>query len=400
MELYPYQKIALEKLRSGSILNGEVGTGKSCVSLAYYFTKQCNGYLEPELKYPTKACDLYIITTARKRDSGEWDSDLSKFGLSSGENVLCGSKIVVDSWNNIKKYSNVHNAFFIFDEQRVSSYKTWAKLFIKIAQSNKWILLTATPGDNWMDYMPVFVANGFYRNKTDFVYKHVVYKSFRSFPVIDTYLNVDKLLYLRDKITVPMKINRITTPHHISIQVNYDKEKYFDILSKRWNSDEDRPIQNVSELCALLRKCVNSDVSRILAFESLLMSNDKIIVFYNYDYELDIIRQSCKSLGLELYEWNGHKHEEIPKKDKWVYATQYNAGAEGWNCIETNVMIFYSNSYSYKAMVQAAGRIDRITTEYTDLYYYHLKSMAPIDRAIERCLKRKKDFNAKSYIKS
>lgn len=399
MELYPYQKIALDKLRSGSILNGEVGTGKSCVSIAYYFTKQCNGYLEPDFKYPTKCCDLYIITTARKRDSGEWESDLSKFGLITGNNEQLNITITVDSWNNIKKYANVKGAFFIFDEQRVSSYKTWAKMFISIAHKNKWILLTATPGDNWMDYMPVFVANGFYRNKTDFVNKHVVYKSFRSYPVIDTYLNIDHLLYLRERITVPMKFDRITIPHHESVTVAYDKEKYFDILTKRWNDDEDRPIQNISELCALLRKCVNTDVSRIMALESLLTQHDKIIIFYNYNYELDIIRNSCKSLDIPLYEWNGQKHEKIPDESRWAYATQYNAGSEGWNCIETNAMIFYSNSYSYKAMTQAAGRIDRLTTSYSDLYYYHLRSNAPIDRAIERCLRRKKDFNASTYFK-
>lgn len=400
MELYSYQKIALDKLRSGSILNGEVGTGKSCVSLAYYFTRQCDGYLEPEFKYPTKACDLYIITTARKRDSGEWENDLSKFGLIIGNNQQINANIIVDSWNNIKKYSNINDAFFIFDEQRVSSYKTWARMFITIAHKNRWILLTATPGDNWMDYMPVFIANGFYRNKSDFVHQHVVYKSFRTFPVIDTYLNVDKLLYLRNKITVPMTFVRTTTPHHENILVSYDKEKYFDILSKRWNEDEERPIENVSELCALLRKCVNTDISRIMALESLLNAHEKIIIFYNYNYELDIIRNSCKSLKKSLYEWNGQKHEPIPNKKSWVYATQYNAGSEGWNCIETNVMIFYSNSYSYKAMTQAAGRIDRVTTNYSDLYYYHLKSNAPIDRAIERCLRRKKDFNAKTYFKS
>lgn len=401
MELYSHQKIALDALRSGSVLNGEVGTGKSMVSIAFYFTKVCNGAIEPEFVYPTKFVDLYIITTARKRDSGEWTSELGRFGLIVGNNSEHGLnvQIVVDSWNNISKYKNISGACFIFDEQRVSGYKKWSKTFIHIAHHNKWILLSATPGDTWMDYMPVFIANGYYRNKTDFVNQHVVYKSFMKYPVIDTYLNTQKLIYLRDKILVPMSFARKTTAHHINIEVEYDKDGYFNILSGRWNPYTDAPIKNSSELCSALRQHINTDYSRILALEGLLYKHHKAIIFYNYDYELDIIRQSCKALGIELAEWNGHKHEVIPNSDRWAYATQYYAGAEGWNCTETNVMIFYSNSYSYKAMTQASGRIDRLTTEFKDLYYYHLKSKAPIDRAIERCLVRKKDFNDRVYFK-
>lgn len=402
MELYPHQRKALQALRSGCILNGEVGTGKSCVSIAFFFTKVCNGSIEPEFKLPTKTCDLYIITTARKRDTGEWNHELSNFGLSNGANSSVGLNltVTVDSWNNIGKYTDVKDACFIFDEQRISGYRKWSKAFIKIAHNNKWILLSATPGDTWFDYMPVFIANGFYRNKTDFVSKHVIYKSFMRYPVVDTYFNINKLLYLRDKITVPMKFNRIAMPHHINIDTEYDKDLYFKILSLRWNPYTDAPIQTSSELCAALRKAVSTDPSRILSLEGLLCKYDKVIIFYNYDYELDIIRTVCATNKLSLYEWNGHKHEELPSNmDKWVFATQYAAGAEGWNCTDTNIMIFYSNSYSYKAMTQAAGRIDRLTTTFPDLYYYHLKSKAPIDRAIERCLVRKKDFNDRTYFK-
>jgi hypothetical protein len=399
MELYSHQKIALDKLRSGSVLNGEVGTGKSMVSLAFYFTKVCNGAIEPEFKYPTNAVNLYIITTARKRDSGEWSSELSRYGLCVGNNDAINAKIIVDSWNNIGKYKNVKDSCFIFDEQKVSGYKKWSKTFIFIAKHNKWILLSATPGDTWMDYMPVFIANGYYVNKTDFVQQHVIYKSFMKYPVVDTYINTGKLLYLRDKILVPMSFIRKTTPHHVNVEVEYDKEEYFYILSSRWNPYTNLPIKNSSELCSALRRSINTDASRILALEGLIEKHKKVIVFYNYDYELDIIRYSCKALGIELAEWNGHNHDTLPETDKWVYATQYYAGAEGWNCTETNIMIFYSNSYSYKSMTQAAGRIDRLTTEFKDLYYYHLRSKAPIDRAIERCLLRKKDFNDSSYFK-
>lgn len=406
IELYEHQLEAIPKIRNGSILCGEVGSGKSRTALAYYYLRNggdmdwlsgCQNYIP--MDDPPK--DLYIITTARKRDTLEWEGELSPFLLSAHPDVnLYGNKVVVDSWNNIGKYSTVTDAFFIFDEQRVVGSGPWVKAFLKIARNNEWILLSATPGDRWLDYVPVFIANGFYRNRSEFIREHVVYKPFSKFHQIDRYLNTGRLIRLRNRILINMDFKRHTVPHHEDIYVEYDVSMYKQISKTRWNPWENKPIENASEYCYSLRKVVNSDQSRQVEVLEILEKHPRIIIFYNFDYELEILK-ICLGVanGVEVAEWNGHKHQPIPESNSWAYLVQYNAGAEGWNCIKTDTIIFYSQNYSYKVMVQASGRIDRLNTPYTDLYYYHLKSRSGIDLAISRALKEKKKFNETGFAK-
>ncbi len=397
IELYEHQSLAINKLHTGSILCGGVGSGKSRTALAYYFMKVCKGSMringEGQYSSMKEPLDLYIITTARKRDTEEWEHEYAPFLLSQDH-------VFVDSWNNIKKYVNVKNAFFIFDEQRVVGYGAWSKAFIKIAKQNDWILLTATPGDTWLDYIPVFIANGFYENKTDFIRQHVVYSRFTKFPKVDKYLNTGKLIKYKNMIMVNMKYDKPTSPHKIELTCDYDHTLYFRIWKDRWDVYNEEPFKDISGLCYAARRCANSDPSRIAAVQQLVIEHPKVIIFYNFNYELELLRDLGESMGITVAEWNGHKHEPIPNTLRWIYLVQYAAGAEGWNCIETNTIIFYSQNYSYKTMVQAAGRIDRMNTPFADLYYYHLKSSAPIDQAIAKALKRKQKFNERSLFAS
>lgn len=397
--LFDHQRKALSQMKNGCILCGGVGSGKSRTGLAYYYTQQGGQVGTDDYVPMKKPKDLYIITTARKRDTCEWGGDLAPFRLSiHPEANYYKNTVVIDSWNNIGKYKDVKNAFFIFDEQRVVGYGAWTKTFLKIAKVNDWILLSATPGDIWQDYIPVFIANGFYRNKTDFVSQHVIYDWRSKYPKIDRYLNTGRLIRLRNSILVDMDFDRKTVAHHEDIPVSYNISNYRDITRKRWNIWEDRPIETASEVCLALRRVVNSDESRSAAVLELMEDHPKAIIFYNFDYELDILKSLGYPEGTEIAEWNGHKHQEIPTGDKWVYLVQYTAGCEGWNCITTDTIIFYSQNYSYKVMVQAAGRIDRLTTPYTDLHYYHLKSFSGIDLAISKALKAKKNFNEGKFV--
>lgn len=407
IELYDYQLAAVEKMRNGCILCGGVGSGKSRTALAYYYLQNggavaCLMGLEDYIPMDDPPKNLYIVTTARKRDTLEWEGELSPFLLSIHEdlNLYHNHKAVVDSWNNIKKYAEIKDAFFIFDEQRVIGSGAWVKAFLKIAKSNDWILLSATPGDTWEDYIPVFVANGFYKNRTEFIRDHVVYSRFTKYPKIDKYINTGKLIRLRNSILVNMDFRRQTISHHEDVFVKYDISKYKDIGRTRWDPFKDEPIVNAAGLCYVWRKLVNTDDSRQVALLQILEKHPKAIIFYNFDYELEILKEVCAGNDYEVAEWNGHKHQPVPDNGKrWTYLVQYNAGAEGWNCIKTDTIIFFSQNYSYKIMQQSAGRIDRLNTPYKDLYYYHLKSRSGIDLAISRALKDKKDFNESRYVK-
>lgn len=400
ISLYDYQLEAISRMKNGCILCGGVGSGKSRTSLAYYY-KENGGELGTDryvrMKNPR---DLYIITTARKRDDLEWEGEMTIFLLSTNPEVNAyENKVVVDSWNNIKKYKDVHGAFFIFDEQKVVGSGVWVKTFLNITRKNEWILLSATPGDTWTDYIPVFVANGFYKNKTEFAREHIVYSRFTKYPKIDRYIGTGKLIRLRNSILVDMNFTRHTVSHHEDVYVRYDIDKYKDAGKNRWDPYKNEPIKDASGLCYVWRRIVNSDESRQVAVLELFEKHPKMIIFYNFNYELDILKEVFGEIeGVEVAEWNGHKHQPIPTGKSWVYLVQYTAGAEGWNCIRTDTTVFYSQNYSYKVMSQAAGRIDRLNTPFTDLYYYHLKTRSGIDLAISRALREKRNFSERKYV--
>lgn len=405
LKLYDYQISAIKNMRNGCILCGGVGSGKSLTALGYYYLQQGGsistlrgGDKHIRMKNPK---DLYIITTARKRDTLEWEGELAYYLMSiHPECNGYSNKVVVDSWNNIGKYQEVKDAFFIFDEQRVVGYGAWVKAFLKIAKVNDWILLSATPGDTWSDYIPVFIANGFYRNKTDFIREHIVYNPRVKFPKIDRYLNTGRLIRLRNRILVDMDFKRKTISHHIDVNVRYDVSVYREAGRLRWDPYKNEPIKSAGELCYVWRRIVNEDDSRQVALLELFEKHPKMIIFYNFDYELDILKELFNGIDhVEVAEWNGHKHQPTPNGDAWAYFVQYTAGAEGWNCITTDTIVFFSQNYSYKIMQQAAGRIDRLNTPFRELWYYHLKSRSGIDLAISKALKEKRNFNEGKFVK-
>ena len=392
---------AVKKARNGCIFNGSVGSGKSRTGLFYYFKEQ-GGWIDSSGYTPMKnPKNLYIITTAMKRDKHEWDGELAQFRLSTKPELnYYDNQVIVDSWNNIKKYIDVKNSFFIFDEDHLTGSGAWVKSFLKIAKNNDWIVLSATPADTWMEYWAVFVANGFYKSKTEFQREHVIYSRFTKYPQIDRYINTQRLERLRDRILIDMTFQRHTKPHHEDVYCNYDMPFYKEVFKKRWDPYKDEPIQQASSLCYILRRIVNSDESRQAKLLELLEDHPKSIIFYNFDYERDILLNLGYTEGTKIAEWSGHAHQPIPTSNRWVYLTQYTAGCEGWNTITTDTIIFYSQNYSYKVMTQAAGRIDRLNTKFIDLYYYHLKSRSGIDLAINKALREKKQFNETRWLSS
>ena len=401
-KLFKHQIEAISKMKNGCILCGDVGSGKSMTALAYFHLGNGGVYSEDGIFEPMgdPPPDLYIITTARKRDTLEWEGELSPFLLSTNPKInLYRNTVIIDSWNNIKKYKDVENAFFIFDEQRVIGSGAWVRSYLKIAKKNNWILLSATPGDSWKDYIPVFLANGFYKNRTEFAREHIVYSRFTKFPMIDKYINTGKLIRYRNSILIEMDFKKKTEHHIIDIFTDYDVKTYKEVTKKRWDPYKNTPIINAAGLCYIWRRIVNGDESRQLKLLEVFEDHPKIIVFYNFNYELDILKNLYYGEEVEIAEWNGRNHQPIPTSDSWVYLVQYNAGSEGWNCIETDTIIFYSQSYSYRTMKQASGRIDRLNTPYKHLFYYHLKSRSGIDVAISRAIKNKKNFNESNFVK-
>lgn len=400
IDLYPHQIQAVRDLRNGSILRGGVGSGKSRTALTYFVFKVCDGEVPINGSHTYRPMgrprDLYIISTAKKRDTLEWAREAADFGLSTNRSVDPGGiSVTIDSWNNISRYEHVKDGFFIFDEQRLVGSGAWVKSFLQIVKHNQWILLSATPGDTWSDYIPVFVAHRFYKNRTEFVVRHVVLSRFSKFPKVERYLDTEHLERIRDQILVDMPYESHTTRHVRNIMVDYDHELFARVTKERWHIYEDRPLKDISEMFIVMRKLVNSDPSRLGAVMQLWEKHPKLIIFYNHNHELEALRVLAATLNAPVAEWNGHRHQEIPSTNGWLYLVQYTAGAESWNCTATDAMLFYSLNYSYRIMEQAKGRIDRMNTPFKDLWYYILRSNSPIDNAIVKALASKRNFNEK-----
>lgn len=382
--LMPHQKKALEFLDNGKILYGGVGSGKSCTAMGYYMKKEFGR-------------DVFVITTAKKRDSLDWVGEGARFGVGTVPNATVAGVLTVDSWHNVGRYEEVRDGFFVFDEQRLVGTGAWVKSFLRIANRNRWILLSATPGDAWIDYLPVFLANGWYDNATDFKRQHVVYRPFVRYPIIDRYIGTDKLERLRNEVLVEMPYLKHTKRIVNYLDVGYDRDLVMELQKNRWNPETEEPFQDYAELWRFIRRTVNSDPSRIEAVKMLWKLHPRLIVWYNFDYELELLRTAFNPA---LYrEWNGHRHQDLPDSDVWLYFVQYQAGAEGWNCTSTDAMCFYSLTYSYKNWEQAQGRIDRLDTSYKNLYYYVLQSDAWIDHKLVRTMGEKKDFNERKGLK-
>lgn len=398
VNLYPEQREAVEKLSNGKILRGGVGSGKTITSLAYYYEKISHGLVNP-LTPPKKPTNLLVITTARKRDSLDWQKDAAQLVISHNkpEDSVGGVTFKVDSWNNIGKYVDIKDWFVIFDEQRLVGSGAWVKSFLKIARNNQWILLSATPADTWMDYVPIFLANGFFKNRTEFKREHVVYASWSKFPKVERYLGENKLERLEREILVEMPYHKHTIRYILYHPVEYDKEMANKVVKDRWHIYEDRPLRDAGEMFIVLRKLVGSHPSRLEAIRELIQKHPRLVIFYNFNHELEALRTLAAETTVA--EWNGHKHQPVPEGESWVYLVQYAAGNEAWNCTTTDSMAFYTLPYSHKVFEQAQGRIDRRNTPYTDLNYYVLKSKSSIDAAVLRALKTKKNFSEKTFTK-
>lgn len=398
VQLYAHQQKAVNELSNGKVLVGGVGTGKTITSLVYYFTDILGG-VPGDLSTVKHDVDLYVFTTARKRDELDWQRDAAKLGISgSKDGHILGPTITVDSYNNIGKYQDLTGAFIIMDEQRMVGNGAWVKAFLKMVKKNRWIMLSATPGDKWEDYIPLFIANGFVKNRTQFKNDHIIYAPYSKYPKVQGYRGVGRLIKWRNELLVEMPYSRHTKRHHHTVKVDHDKEMMDLVMKKRWHPFEDRPLRDISEMFINMRRVANGDPSRVEAVLELMQKHPRLIIFYSFDYELEMLRTIAeKRKDVTIAEWNGHKHEKVPTTESWLYLVQYVAGAEAWNCVTTDAVCFFSLTYSYKNFEQAQGRIDRINTPYTDLNYYILVSDSMIDKAVSKALNAKQTFNESDF---
>lgn len=149
------------------------------------------------------------------------------------------------------------------------------------------------------------------------------------------------------------------------------------------------------ELTASRQLCNSKDKQQ--AFIDLINSiNDRVVVFYNFDSELDTLKTLVKDRPIA--EVNGHTNTEqiYHDNDNCVLFVQYQAGARGLNLQDGNKIIYYSLTLSSDLFEQSKKRIHRIGTKYP-CFYWILQTKDSVEESIYKSLNRQEDYNEELF---
>lgn len=413
-QLYPYQEKYLEGLPSRYMFSASLGVGKSPMALVHYIRK---AYPQP----------LLILAPASKVRSSDWSREL--------EEVFAAHNLALPEYQVLSydkfAYNPSNDAFRKGKRPKWHEFapdyggKEWAVIadevqYCKAPSSNRskalyhvaknasfFIGLSGTPMPNgWIDFANYSKIFGFTKGITEFKKKYCDIQTYKGFPEIVGYWRIPELEKQWRSIAKPLsRENATELPERTFYNIKLKAPRiYFEYLVDRKN-EQGVLLDNPSKLAHALRQSLaKNKIDRL--DEILSSTSDNVVVFYNYELELQLIKEMLakKHKDKMMFEQNGHKHE-IPPKEAWervhnsVTLAHYKSGATGVEMQYANITIYYSPTYSYAEYEQSKGRTHR-NGQTKKCIYYRFYSVGTIEKNIWECIAQKKDFSEKLWIKN
>ena len=275
-----------------------------------------------------------------------------------------------------------------------------AKFILNKLQPTNVVLLSGTPVSGKYEALwSQCRLLGWDISKKLFYRQYVVYELSRDgYPIIVGYKNVDRLKRkIREYGAVFKKTEEvIDLPSQMLIDIKVDETKEY----RKFKKDGiitigEKTLVGDTTLTNLLYQrmlCGSYNENKIEAFKDLLDStNDRIIVFYNFNEELFKLKEVCDELHKPVSIVNGMVKDlsSYEEKENTVVLVQYQAGAYGLNLQKANKIIYFTPPLSTELFEQSKKRIHRIGQEKT-CFYYQLK--CGIEYHIYDVLATKRDY--------
>lgn len=397
--LYKLQEKILNKSKENYLFHLGTGTGKTIIALHHYI----------KYSYPL---DLIIIAPAVKVKEGGWDREI-KFVFN--ELGLEMPKYEVVSYSKLKKYV-AKKGHYIFDECHYIKNSTSLRGKISKELVKKYAtcfsLLSATPASKWEEWCNYFILWGICKNKTEFYKRYVVMGRQRygsiEFNTVVGYQNTELLKeHIKRRTSKKYTVNdMVEMPDLIEQYIEFKcSSEYKKIKNDRIMESNGSIIKldTISKLYSTLRQQANI-TDKLEYLEYIINSNeeDNVLIFYNFNYEKDMIINYLKSKKIKVdYIINGVT-KNYPIKENFelinntVTLVQIQAGGTGIELTYINKVVYFSPTYSYQDYIQSIGRAYRNGQE-NKVLVYKFKVLNSIETDIWECLERKEDFNERLY---
>lgn len=383
INLYSYQEEYFKHVKPNYIYDMDTGTGKTIMGLHHHQT-----YFKDK--------PLLIVAPASKINEGGWQRTIDEH-YPNIEYDTCTYNMLGKKWSQYKDW------FVIFDEchRLKNSCGVWGKAGYNLTKiSAGFILLSATAIPNgWEDSINYFKMFGLAKNKTQFIRNEAITTMDYGYMEILGWKNENKLKNMWKSISRHLSKDEATDLPPLVFENVYFKASATYKTIKKDRIYNDVLYDNQMKLRHGLR--LNTNLKNKIEYikDFVDSTNDNIIIFYNYDEELKLLKEN---IDKKTYLCNG-SIKDYPKKSEWdsikntVTLANYKSGSEAVEFTYANIIVYFSPTESYTEYYQSYGRCYR-NGQTKKVTAYKFITDNTIEADIYKALDSKQDFNINLWL--